>query len=99
MTNNEQPERRRRSMLITPGEAERPGAAMRLRYLPPAVSIHRVELEKNIVADAFFYPQNTTFSELKTDGWGDYITLGEAGADTEGSDLHISIWQETNKKE
>jgi hypothetical protein len=61
-------------------------------YVKPVVILHRVELEKNIVADAFFYLQSTSFSESNADGWGADITLGEAGADTDGSDLHIPAW-------
>jgi hypothetical protein len=40
MTNNEQPERRRRFLLATPGEAERPGA-----YVPPTIEVIRISVE------------------------------------------------------
>jgi hypothetical protein len=77
-------------MLITPGEAERPGAAMRLRYLPPAVSILRVELEKSIVADGSSQVPKNIVLDSSSLTWGQEIELGEVNADGEGGDIEMS---------
>jgi hypothetical protein len=93
MKTNEQPERRRRSMLITPGEAKRPGAAMRLRYLPPAVSIHRVELEKSIGANGSIGVQSVTLSNMDVEDWVDKGILGDEPDRSEGGNINIFAWK------
>jgi hypothetical protein len=62
-------ERRRRSMLITPGEAERPGAVavaveveIRQPYVPPIVTLHHVRIEESI-ADTVMYAQVNSWSK------------------------------------
>jgi hypothetical protein len=72
MKTKEQPERRRRSIFITPGEAKRPGAAMKYLYVPPAIAVASVSLE-SFLLDTITptieggSPQYSTYDEETTE--------------------------------
>jgi hypothetical protein len=59
-------------MLIPPGEAKRP-------YVPPVVIVHRVELEKSIVADGSPVQESIPVSPSSLSSWGEEIQLDEGG--------------------
>jgi hypothetical protein len=76
-------------MLLTPGEAERPGAAMRLRYLPPTITLHQVELEKSIVADGSAQSRMFKPNTISLTGWEHDTQLDEAHWEVDDAGLYV----------
>jgi hypothetical protein len=74
-------------MLITPGEAKRPGAAMRFLYVPPTLTIHRVEME-GWIAGSEQSLASIPIDSNSLNNW-DEVQLGEVIDSGGGGDIHV----------
>jgi hypothetical protein len=79
---NVQTERRRRSRLITPGEAERPEGVMRLPYLPPTITLIDVSLES-------FLTDSVTLT--MADGKPKYTPYDDTEPEIEAGDIWFQV--------
>jgi hypothetical protein len=78
-------------MLITPSEAERPRVAMRLRYVPPTVTLHRIETE-GWIAGSVDKLQQIVVSDYSVT-WAENVTYGDGeGNGTNGDAAGLDIF-------